>query len=177
MVIRISLVVTASVFLMCVVLVGCSQPEQSDGAGGSAQTNGGDHAEEFDPHDVVITEDDVERPADFKDALARIKKYRTDIETAAGGDTPGLAHRPLDELDYVLQWLPTIAKNSEVPKEHWKTINTAAGELRELFEKVHLNIDNKVDPDFASVQEPIDAKICELETVVRAEDDEGASSK
>ena len=32
----------------------------------------------------------------FKDAVARIKEYRKDIEVKAGGDVPGKAHRPLD---------------------------------------------------------------------------------
>jgi hypothetical protein len=165
---RSSLGLAAIVALGCVgLLMGCSQPDQPGASADSSQANGGEQAEEFDPHDIKITEDNVERPADFKDAVTRIKKYRTDIETNAGGDTPGLAHRPLDELDFVLRWLPEVAVDSKVPQEHWIAINTTANELRDLFEKVHVNIDNKVDPDFASVQEQIDAKIAELETMAQ----------
>lgn len=168
MTIRFPLAVTTSVVLGCFgLLIGCSEPDQPGASGGSLEANGGEQAEEFDPHDIKITEDDVERPADFKDAIARIKKYRDDIEKNAGGDTPGLAHRPLDELDYVLQWLPTIARDSDVPQDHWGAINIAAKDLRKLFDTVHLNIDSKVDPDFASVKELVDAKIAELETIAQ----------
>jgi hypothetical protein len=178
MTIRFPLAVSASFVVGCVgLLIGCSQPDQPAAGGGSSEASSGEQAEEFDPHDVKITEDDVERPADFKDAVARIKKYRDDIETNAGGDTPGLAHRPLDELDISLRRLPQIAVDGKMPQDQCVTINVAANELRELFEKVHLNIDNKVDPDFASVKEQIDAKIAELETIAQTEDDEGAPSE
>ena len=39
--------------------------------------------------------------------------------------------------------------------------------LRELFDKVHQNIDNKADPDFASVEQQMDAKIAELEAIAQ----------
>ena len=37
-----------------------------------------------------------------------------------------------------------------------------ANDLRTLFEKVHQNIDNKQEPDFASVAGEIDQKIARL---------------
>ena len=57
----------------------------------------------------------------------------------------------MDQADLVLQWLPQIARDSGVPKEHWEEINTTANDLRTLFEKVHQNIDDQKHPDFASV--------------------------
>lgn len=126
-------------------------------------------SEEFDPHDIPINEDDVERPADFKDAVTRIKKYRDAIKADAAGDAPGLAHRPLDELDFVLGWLTGIARDSSVPKEHWEAINVAANELRTSFEKIHQNIDNKQDPDFASVAGEIDEQIARLNEIAQTQ--------
>jgi hypothetical protein len=128
----------------------------------------GARAHEADPHDVVITEADVKKPADFKDAVARIKEYRKDIEVKAGSDVPGKAHRQLDELEIVLKWLPGIARDSNVPKNQWETINTTAQQLRELFEKVHQNIDNKKNPDFAAVAKDVDAAIGRLEAAAEA---------
>ena len=125
-----------------------------------------------DPHDVVITEADVKKPADYKDAVARIKEYRKDIEVNAGGDVPGKAHRPLDELDIVLKWLPGIARDSNVPKSQWETINTSTQKLRELFEKVHQNIDNKKNPDFPGVAKDVDETIGRLEAAASATDAE-----
>ena len=69
----------------------------------------------------------------------------------------------------VLEWLPKIARNSGVPKEHWETVNTSANELRTLFEQVHQNIDNKQDPNFAAVAGDIDQKVAGLEEIATAE--------
>jgi hypothetical protein len=121
-----------------------------------------------DAHDVAITEADVKKPADFKDAVARIKAYRRDIEAGAGSDEPGKAHRPLDELDIVLKWLPGIARDSSVPRSQWETINITAEQLRALFEKVHTNIDNKKNPDFPSVAKQVDEAIGKLAAVAGA---------
>lgn len=162
--------------------VGCgkTEPSKSQGKKDAAQAKSpdthdhgdgsGPHSHGSDPHDVVITEADVKRPADYKDAVARIKEYRQNIELSAGGDVPGKAHRPLDELDIVLKWLPGIARDSNVPKNQWETINTGAQKLRELFEKVHQNIDNKKNPDFPSVATEVDETIGRLEAVAGASD-------
>ncbi len=89
-------------------------------------------------------------------------------ETQGGvPENPFEAHQALDKADIVVQWLPEIARDSGVAKEHWETITTAANELREHFDKVHQNIDNKVDPDFASVRQQMDAKIAELEAIAQ----------
>jgi hypothetical protein len=115
--------------------------------------------------DVVITEADVQIPATYPEALPRIKGYRDTIRAAIEAGTPGKAHRSLDELDIVLDKLPAIAKASGVPQEQWETVNTAAQELRNLFNQVHAAIDAKREPDFKAVAEPIDASIAKLEKV------------
>jgi hypothetical protein len=159
-------------------VVGCGKNEPAKPTAGTAvaPSEGGvvhDHgdgsgAHAHDPHDVAITEADVKKPADFKDAVARIKTYRDAIQRDTATDTPGLAHRSLDELDIVLKWLPGIARDSNVPKSQWETINTTSQELRGFFEKVHKNIDDKKNPDFPSVAKAVDEGIGRLEAAAAA---------
>lgn len=158
--------------------VGCGRNEAAKAPAGKEPSHGqegvkhdhgdGSGVHAHDPHDVAITEADVKKPADFKDAVERIKTYRKNIEVAAGSDVPGKAHRPLDELDIVLKWLPGVARDSKVPKSQWETINTSSQQLRELFEKVHGNIDNKKNPDFPSVAKDVDQAIGRLEAAAKA---------
>jgi len=166
MTIRVNMTCPAMVSVLCFGLaIGCGKTEPSktttkqDTAPKSADV--GKHSD--DPHDVVITEADVKKPSDYKDAIARIKEYRKNIEAKAGSDTPGKAHRDLDELDIVLKWLPGIARDSNIAKSQWETINTNTQKLRELFEKVHQNIDDKKNPDFPSVAKDVNETIGRLE--------------
>jgi len=119
----------------------------------------------IDQDDVAITEADVKIPATYTDALPQIRGYRDTIRTAIEAGTPGKAHRSLDELDFVLNKLPSIAKDSGVPIEQWETVNTTAQELRSLFNQVHSAIDAKREPDYKAVAEPIDQAIAKLEQV------------
>ncbi len=160
-------------FSVCAVslglVLGCGSGEQAN----QDQEVGGDQ-EVVDPHDVPITPEQEqqlrEETAEFADAVAAIKGYRDTLEaeTANGlPENPFDAHQALDKADRVTQWLSQIARDAEVPKEHWEAITTAANELREAFDAVHLRIDDKEDPDFASVQESMDARIAELEAIAQ----------
>jgi hypothetical protein len=134
-----------------------------------AQTQpAGTVAPEKDAHDaddIAITDADVERPADYADAVKRIKTYRDTIRDNVAAGRPTKAHRPLDELDIVLNWLPGIARDSGVAREKWEGVNTGAQELRELFNKVHAQIDAKEEPDYKAVAEPVDKVIERLEAI------------
>jgi hypothetical protein len=120
-----------------------------------------------DPDDVPITEADVQMPASYAEALPRIKSYRDTIRSAIEAGTPNKAHRSLDELDIVLNKLPSIAKDSGIPKEQWETVNTTAQELRNLFNQVHSAIDAKREPNYKAVAEPVDQAIAKLEQVTK----------
>jgi hypothetical protein len=121
-----------------------------------------------DPDDVAITEADVKRPTDFADAVTRVKGYRNTIRDEIAAGRPTKAHRALDELDIVLNWLPEIARDGNVPKDRWESVNTTAQQIRELFNKVHTNIDAKQDPDYSSVSKDIDQAIGRLDEVTSA---------
>ncbi len=156
-------------------LIGCG-PQGETGGDRQATESGsvGQDGEAVDPHDKPITEEQKqqlrEETATLADAVAKVKELRDAVkrETLSGiPEDPFEAHQALDKADIVTQWLPKIAQDSGVAKEHWETITPAANELRELFDTVHLNIDNKVDPDFASVEQQMDARIAELEAIAK----------
>ncbi len=151
---------------------GCGQPKQvQPPAGGGAPTAVAGQ-DDYNPHDVPITEEQKtelrDQTARFADAVAKVKELRNAVEEETRNgipENPYKAHQALDRADLVLQWFPEIARNSEVPKDKWEGINTSANELRTLFEQVHQNIDNKKEPDFASVAGQIDEKIAGLEAI------------
>jgi len=174
--IRLHFVVLLSVAVTSLGLVtGCAPEGQTGGDQGATQSDSdGQQAEYVDPHDVPITEEQKqqlrEETAKFADAVAKVKELRDIIKRETGDGIPANpfeAHQALDRADIVAQWLPEIARDSGVAKEHWEAVNTAANELREAFGKVHLNIDAKVDPDFASVEQQMDAKLAELEAIAQ----------
>lgn len=139
-----------------VALIGCGKPEPPKA---QAPAN--------DPDDVPITEADVKMPVSYAEAVPRIKSYRDTIRGAIEAGTPDKAHRSLDELDIVLNKLPSIAKDSGVPKEQWEAVNTSAQELRNLFDQVHSAIDENREPDYKAVAEPIEQAIAKLEQVTQ----------
>lgn len=157
-----------SVSVVAVALaVGCTQAIPEPPGGGEAPAAQADT--DCDPHDVPITAEQTaalrDQTAKFADAVATIKQFRDEIEkeTAAGiPENPFQAHQALDKADLVLQWLPEIARQSGVAKEHWETINTSANALRTLLEEVHQNIDSRQNPDFAAVAGEIDEKLAGL---------------
>ena len=168
-----SVFVTAIGFTMLSILAGCNSSAEkpaTEGGAGTVEAEG-----DFDPHDVPITEDQKaelrSQTAQLSDAITTMKQFRDEIEqeTAAGiPANPFKANQALDQADLVLQWLPEIARDSGVAKENWEAVNTAANELRTLFEQVHQNIDNKQDPNFAAVASSIDEKLAALEQIATA---------
>jgi hypothetical protein len=121
-----------------------------------------------DPDDVPIKEADVARPKDYSEAVGRIEGYRDKIRDEIAAGRPTKAHRGLDELDIVLDWLPAIARDSGVPKEQWEKVNLTAKAIQDLFNQVHSRIDDKKEPDYASVSAGIDAAIGELKKILTA---------
>jgi predicted small lipoprotein YifL len=147
-------------------LAGCGGSTPSDAP--SSNPDGPAKPAPADPDDVPITEADVARPRDYPDAVARIEGYRDTIRDEIAAGRPAKAHRALDELDIVLNWLPGVARDGAVAKERWEDVNTTAQEIRGLFNQVHSRIDAKQDPDYASVSEAIDRAIEKLKGITPA---------
>jgi hypothetical protein len=125
-----------------------------------------DHAHEGE--DVSITAEDVERPANYTDALARIAAYRDTIRQACGDGKPSAAHRSLDELTFVLEWLPGIARDSGIDKSYWETINVGAQTLRERFDELHTQIDAGESVDYGAIAADVDSTIEVISSVSTA---------
>ena len=141
--------------LAVMLVVGCGKTEPK------AKSSADEH------HEVPITEADVKMPANYAEAVPQIKSYRDTIRGAIEALTPSEAHRALDELDIVLDKLPSIAKDSGIPKEQWETVNLSARELRDAFNQLHAAIDENREPDYQAVAGPIDQAIAKLEGVTQ----------
>jgi hypothetical protein len=153
-------------------IAGCAPRTQDPSVDSGNGTPAAHAPEHHDPHDVPITEEQKaelrQQTAQYPAAVAKIKELRdvTEEETRNGiPERPYQVHQALDKVDLVLQWLPGIARDSAVPKEHWEAVATTANDLRSLFEEVHQNIDNRTEPDFAAVAGEIDRKIARLEEI------------
>ena len=147
-------------------LTGCSN--KSEPASQDKDLNGTSTAA-HDPHDIPLTDEQIETLkqslTSYADALSKIKSYRDTIRDAVAAGDPRKAHRPLDELDVVLEHLPTVARATNLPKSQWETINTSAQQVRNLFNKVHAQIDAGQQPDYAAVAEEIASALASLEGV------------
>jgi len=156
----------ATIVLSCVVVVGCDSTSDQPAANAPA-AGAGEAAHDL--HDVPLTQQQIEALrsgiADYSDALARIKSYRDAIRDAIAAGDPPTAHRPLDELDIVLQHLTTVARNSNVARTNWESVNTSAQQLRDLFNQVHAEIDAGAAPDFQARAADVDAAIQRLESI------------
>ena len=165
-----------------VVLMGCGKSDQAPKAASGHESTASDHhhddteageghasnsheSGESDHHHDV-TEADVEMPANYAEAVSRIKSYRDAVREAAGSATPTAARRSLDEVDIVLRKLAAIARDSGVPAENLEIVNLSAREIRDLFNKVHAEIDAKRPANFNAVSVQMDQAIGRLEAVV-----------
>jgi hypothetical protein len=154
--------------LFFVVTLGCGDGKK--GGGESTPATAKDNGQgAVDPHDVPMTAAEIEKlkgeMKSYDTAVARIKSYRDTIRDKIAADKPTEAHRSLDELDFVLGWLPEIAKDSGVPRENWETVSTSAQTLRDSFNEVHAAIDDKKDPNYKAVANRIDAAVTQLQEV------------
>ena len=144
-------------------IVGCGQSQPTDNnatADNQSNETPGEHA---DPHDVPLTDAEIDKlredTALWAAAVEHIQKYRDTIKTETTGGTPAKAHRALDLLDHVLQGLPEIAQNSNVPKDDWQSIGENSQKLRDAFNVVHANIDDGKAPGYEAVAAEIDAAV------------------
>lgn len=119
--------------------------------------------EHADPHDVPLTEEEIaklkEDTATYQAAIEHIQSYRDVIKKETTGGEPAKAHRSLDLLDYVLQWLPEIAQSSNIPKDDWAAVGENAQKIRDLLNKVHENIDAGKAPEYETASDEIDAAV------------------
>ena len=125
-----------------------------------------------DPLDIPLTDAEIQALkqglASYEDALGKIGSYRDSIRSALAAGDLHKTHRPLDELDLVLEHLPTVARDNDVPKSQWETVNTSAQQLRELFNEIHVRIDAGEESNYEAVAAEIDTAISRLQAVQMA---------
>lgn len=112
-----------------------------------------------------ITEADVQMPSDYTAAVERLRGYRDAVRQAVESGHYHDAHRPLDEMEIVINRLPYLARDSGVPKRYWEQVVVSGEDLSELFNRVHEAIDAHQTPNYAAVAEPIDAALARLAEV------------
>ncbi|NOZ39807.1 MAG: hypothetical protein GXP24_06225 [Planctomycetes bacterium] len=160
-----------SVLLCVTVAGGCnnSKPEATSEKSPEAATTPAATQSNLAPseedHPAPITAEDVERPASFRDAIPRIISYRDNIRGFIDAGKPHSTHVPLDELDFVLSWLPELAQEDNIPRTFWEPINTTAQEIRELFNKVHARLDAEEEANYGEVAEDVDKAIRRLQQI------------
>ena len=145
----------ASTFLLCFVSVGGCGPTQSGDPGATGDQADVASAATADPHDIPLTDEEINQLRDatvmWAAALERIQEFAATIKLETTSGTPAKAHRALDLVDYVLQWLPDIAQTSKVPKDHWQAIGENTQALRDAFNVLHANIDAGKEPGYETV--------------------------
>ncbi|MDC0934823.1 hypothetical protein OAS39_00960 [Pirellulales bacterium] len=121
------------------------------------------------PVDIPMTDEEItalqQSVANYPDALAKIRSLRDLIRDAIAEGDLHKTHRPLDELDAVLDHVPAAARATNVPKSQWETVNTSAQQLRELFNRLHAQIDEEEKGDYAALSGDIDSALTNLENV------------
>jgi hypothetical protein len=125
----------------------------------------GEHGHEHEEESPALTEADIVMPRDYDSAVPRIVGFRDAIRSALSSGKPHEAHRPLDESELVLRKLIYIARDSQVPRRDWETVNVSARELRKLFGEIHAAIDENRKPDTALLDAPADALLTALQRV------------
>jgi hypothetical protein len=162
----------SAVSLLLGLLAGCGPPEPD--ADSAPRPMAGDQAtaEHADPREVPLTDAEIDQlrqeTSTWAAAIDHVESYRDAIRRESTGVEPAKAHRPLDLLDHLLEWLPQIAQANDIPKENWQTIGEKAQELRDLFNEVHANIDAGRKPDYAAVSDRIDAAVAALAAIPSA---------
>lgn len=149
-------------FLAVAVLIGCGETSKQEV---NQQSDANRTTSEQGQDEGHITADDVERPTNYADAVVRITSYRDSIRDEIAAGRPDMAHRPLDEMNFVVEWLPEIAQHSNVPKKNWEALNVAAQTIRMLLDKVHERIDKGEDPNFNSVADGIEESLSTLSSI------------
>ncbi len=144
-------------------LAGCNKGSGPANQKESLSTN---TASADDPDDVPLTDAQIaalkQSVTTYADALTKIQFYRDTIRDGIAAGDPHQAHRPLDELEVVLEYLPAVARDNNVPKSQWETVNTSTQQVRDMFNKLHAQIDGGEQADYAAVSSEIESALAKL---------------
>ena len=153
----------ASAFLLCCLCSGGCGAKQPDDAGAAVDQADVAATVPADPHDTPLTDEEINQLRNetvmWSAALERIQEFAATIKLETTSGTPAKAHRALDLVDHLLQWLPDIAQTSKIPKDHWQSIGENTQALRDAFNVLHANIDAGKDPGHDAVAAEIQGAV------------------
>ena len=161
-----------SAFLLCCLWGGGCGSKQPADAGATVDQADVAITAPADPHDTPLTDEEINQLRNetvrWSAALERIQEFAATIKLETTGGTPSKAHRALDLVDHLLQWLPDIAQTSKVPKDHWQAIGENTQALRDAFNVLHANIDAGKDPGHDAVAAEIQVAVEALAAIQTA---------
>ena len=110
-------------FLMCAVLLGCSNQEADSG---DDHSHGHDH------------DHSAEAQVPFDSLVEQICQHRDSIKSAFDADNHDEAHDPLHEIGHLITQLPDAASQTDLAESDWNQVKGASDKLMEAFGKIDM---------------------------------------
>ncbi len=117
-IVRLSLIL--AVALCTAPLPGCGTAE--DGPEGHSHDHGHDHDHEH-----------AHRPDSLHEAVAELEDLSEAIQAAIVDGDPEDAHDPLHEIGHLLEAIPDVAAETDLPESEWDAVKAASERLFEAF--------------------------------------------
>lgn len=89
------------------------------------------------------------RPETLHEAITELVVIRDNIRTSMENDDPDSAHDPLHHVAVVLQAMPELAADTDLPESEWNSINEQVDRLLDAFEELDLAFHDDSDPQAA----------------------------
>lgn len=171
---------------LIVSLAGCGEATSTAGAGGDDHAHhddhdhdGHDHDHEGHDHDGHHHHDHGERPQSFSEAVEQLVVTRDAIRDAILNGDPDDAHDPLHEVGALIETIPDLAAETDLPEAEWTAVKEANEKLYDAFGKVDKAFHTK-DGDkkaaYEGAAEAIDAAIEDIRSRLPPAADEAASA-
>lgn len=138
--------------LFFAIVGGCNSTEQ-----GSEQQDGHGHGHSHD-HDHSA-------PQSLYAAITQLSDMWADISTAMDNNDPDAAHDPLHDVGKVLDAMPRLAAETDLPESDWNQIKSEAGKLENAFGDIDSAFhqqDGDKQAAYEAVKPKIDAGIAAL---------------
>lgn len=148
--------------LLMVLLAGCERPASLESPNVDASANVEEASEQS----------SFTMPRDYTSTVERLRECRDAIRQAVETGDLESAHYPLDEIDWLLNRLPEIARGSHVPRRSWEQVVVAGDDLGESLAEMHAEIDAGRSPKFADRADAIDEALARLEAVRQQTDEQ-----
>lgn len=135
-------------------LAACKPADEGKEPTGTSSSEAHDHGHEH------------PRPASLADGVAQIKTHLKSVEDAFANNKPQECDDALHELAEILDVLPQVAADSDLPKESWEEVKKASGGLFDALMKIHEGFhgENAQGATYSDVKSAIDENLAVLES-------------